>query len=128
MIMEDTSQEQNEHQGATTIAPGVLVTIAQLTALGVPGVVRLTAPPVGINRWFRRTTGDGVIVGIDGDTVSVELHLILTHDVNVRQVSRKVQQEVARAIEEMVGMKVNSIDVHIEDIDFEDPDPVMDES
>jgi len=125
--MEDAGREYNDHQGATTIAPGVLVTIAQLTALGVPGVVRLTPPPAGINRWFRRTVGDGVILGIDEDSVSVELHLILTHDVNVREVSRKVQQEVARAIQEMVGMKVDRIDVHIEDIDFEDP-PSADEA
>ena len=118
--MEDSGQEKSNHQGATTIAPGVLVTIAQLTALGVPGVVRLTTPPAGINRWFRRTSGEGVIIGIEEGCVSVELHLILTHDVNVREVSRKVQQEVARAIEEMVGMKVDRIDVHIEDIDFDD--------
>lgn len=119
--MEDTEQKDNNHQGATTIAPGVLVTIAQLTALGVPGVVRLTTPPAGINRWFRRATGEGVILSIDDDSVSVELHLILTHDVNVRDVSREVQRDVARAIREMVGMKVDRIDVHIEDIDFEDP-------
>ncbi len=118
--MEDTAQEHNKHQGATTIAPGVLVTIAQLTALGVPGVVRLMTPPAGINRWFRRATGDGVILSIDEDSVSVELHLILTHDVNVRDVGRKVQQDVARAIQEMVGMEVDRIDVHIEDIDFDD--------
>jgi uncharacterized alkaline shock family protein YloU len=122
--MEKTSQEHDHNQqGTTTIAPGVLVTIAQLTALGVPGVVRLTAPPTGINRWLRRTTGEGVIIGIDDGSVSVELHLILTHDVNVRDVSRKVQQDVARAIEEMVGMKVDRIDVHIEDIDFGNNQP-----
>lgn len=126
-MMEDAGQEHNDHTGATTIAPGVLVTIAQLTALGVPGVVRLTQPPTSLNRWFRRTVGDGIILGIDEDSVSVELHLILTHDVNVREVSRKVQQEVARAIQEMVGMKVDRIDVHIEDIDFEDT-PSADEA
>lgn len=125
--MDNTAEEQNDRQGATTIAPGVLVTIAQLTALGVPGVARLTTPPPGIGRWFRRATGEGVILGIDEDSVSVQLHLILTHDVNVREVSRKVQQDVARAIEEMVGMKVDRIDVHIEDIDFEDGSAVDDQ-
>jgi uncharacterized alkaline shock family protein YloU len=120
MTMESTQEEHLNHRGATTIAPGVLVTIAQLTTLGVPGVVRLAPPPTGINRWLRRTTGEGVILGIEDNCVSVELHLVLTHDVNVREVSRKVQQEVARAIEDMVGMQVDRIDVHIEDIDFED--------
>jgi uncharacterized alkaline shock family protein YloU len=51
--------------------------------------------------------------------VSIDLHLVLAHDTNVRQVSRKVQTEVARAIEDMVGMMVKRIDVHIEDIDYD---------
>jgi uncharacterized alkaline shock family protein YloU len=37
----------------------------------------------------------------------------------VRDVSRKVQTEVARAIEDMVGMVVKRIDVHIEDIQYD---------
>jgi uncharacterized alkaline shock family protein YloU len=37
----------------------------------------------------------------------------------VRKVSRKVQREVARALEDMVGMEVTSVDVHIEEISFE---------
>jgi uncharacterized alkaline shock family protein YloU len=32
-----------------------------------------------------------------------------------------VQSEVARAVEDMVGMQVKRIDIHIEDIDFGEP-------
>jgi len=37
----------------------------------------------------------------------------------VRDVSRRVQAEVAGAIEQMVGMPVAAVDVHVED--FEEP-------
>jgi uncharacterized alkaline shock family protein YloU len=50
--------------------------------------------------------------------VCIDLFLILESDTNVRDVSRKVQTEVARAIQEMVDMEVTRIDVHIEDIYF----------
>ncbi len=43
---------------------------------------------------------------------------MLEHDTNVREVSRKVQSEVGRAIEDMVGMVIKRVDIHIEDIYF----------
>jgi uncharacterized alkaline shock family protein YloU len=45
--------------GKTTIAPGVLVRIAQLTSLSVPGVAGMAPIPGGVNRLFRRDAGDG---------------------------------------------------------------------
>jgi len=107
--------------GTTTMAPGVLVTMARLTALAVPGVFGMAATPAGVNRLFRRGAGEGVQIEVENDSVFVDLHLILEADTNVREVSRKVQSEVARAIEDMIGMKVARIDVHIEDIDYSEP-------
>ncbi|MCI0876456.1 MAG: Asp23/Gls24 family envelope stress response protein, partial [Chloroflexi bacterium] len=43
----------------------------------------------------------------------------LDYGVEVRKVSRKVQRDVARALEDMVGMQVTRVDVHIEEIVFE---------
>jgi len=36
--------------------------------------------------------------------------------VNIREVSRIIQQQVARAIQEMIGMDVMAVNIHIEDI------------
>ncbi len=98
----------------------MLVTLAKLTALAVPGVAAMAPTPGGVNRLFRRGAAEGVQIQIDETCVCVDLYLVLMHDTNVRDVSRKVQAEVARAIEEMIGMKVTRVDVHIEDIDYSD--------
>jgi uncharacterized alkaline shock family protein YloU len=104
--------------GTTTIAPRVLVTTARLAALSVPGVAGLAGVPGGVNRLFRRGVGEGVRIEVDENAVSADLYLVLSSDTNVREVSRNVQTEVARSIEDIVGMTVDRIDVHIEDIDF----------
>ena len=104
--------------GTTTIAPNVLVTTARLAALGVQGVAAVAPGPSSVNRLFRRGSGEGVRIEIIDDAVAVDLHLILDKDTNVRDVSRKVQEDVARAIEDIVGMQVTRIDVHIEDINY----------
>lgn len=106
-------------QGKTTVSPEVLTTIASLAALEVSGVSRLAPISGGVNRLFRRGTSDGVRIEAKDNTVYADLFLILKNGVNIREVSRNVQQNVARAIQEMVGMEAGEVNVHIEDIDFE---------
>jgi uncharacterized alkaline shock family protein YloU len=106
--------------GKTTVAPDVLVTIARLSALSVPGVSRMANVTGGVNRLFKRGVHDGVRLEVKDNTVFANLYLILKNDVNIREVSRNVQSQVARALQEMVGMEIGEIEIHIEDIDYED--------
>lgn len=108
-----------ETSGRTTIAPEVLLTIARLTTLNVPGVSRMSTVPGGVNRLFNKGMGEGVRIDIqEDDTVYADLYVILKSEVNMRDVSRMIQQRVARAISEMVGMQVGRVNVHIEDVDY----------
>lgn len=113
--------ESTPQPGKTTIAPDVILDIATLTALGTEGVSRMSTLPGGVNRlWKRGHQADGVRVEITETSVNIDLYLILKPEVHVRQVSRKVQKEVARAISEMIGMEPGKINIHVEDIDFEE--------
>ena len=103
--------------GKTTIAPDVMVSIAKLTVLGVPGVSRLV-PGTGANLIFKRGSHEGVEISVENNTVFADIHVVLRRDVNVRDVSRAIQYQVARAISEMVGMDIGKVNVHIEDIDY----------
>lgn len=111
---------EHDTQGRTTVSPEVLTTIARLSALSVPGVSRLAPVSGGVNRLFKRGVGDGVRIETEENTVYIDMHLILQQDVNIREVSRNVQQNVARAIQEMVGMEVGHVNIHIEDVDYKD--------
>jgi len=118
-VLETTNpDEYKEARGKTTIAPEVLLTIAQLTTLKTPGVSRMSNVPGGVNRLFRREYGEGVRIDIRDDVVYIDLHIILKKDMNIRDVSRPVPRNVARAISEMVGMPVGRVNIHVEDIDY----------
>lgn len=106
-------------QGKTTVSPEVLITIASMAAIEVPGVSRLAPVSGGVNRFFRRGVSDGIRIEAKDNTVFADLFLILKDGVNIREVSRNVQANVTRSIQEMVGMEVGEVNVHIEDIDFE---------
>ena len=110
-----------EHRtGKTTVAPDVLVNIARLSALSVDGVSRMADVSGGVNRLFKRGVHDGVRIEVEDNVIAANLYVVINQGINIREVSRNVQQQVARAIQEMVGMEIGSIDIHIEDIDFED--------
>ena len=98
--------------GKITIAPEVLETIARLTTLAVSGVARMTAPP-GMRRLLRQ---DGVKIIVTGNSVRVKLYVVTEPHANMLSVGRQIQAEVTRAIQDMVGMEVQSVDVHIEDV------------
>jgi len=114
-------EENTSTNGKTTIAPDVLLNIATLTALSTDGVSRMSSPPGGVSRlWKRGHQNEGVRIEIVDSNVNIDLFVILKPEMNVRQISRNLQKAVSRAISEMVGMTPGKINVHVEDIDFEE--------
>jgi len=103
--------------GKTTLTPDVLLTIARMAALEVEGVKSMAPVKGGVNSLFR-SSPEGVRMTVEDNIVLVDLYLVLDSDVNIREVSRTVQQTVARAVVEMTGLEVGHVNIHIEDIDY----------
>ncbi len=104
-----------------TVSPEVLLTIARLSTLRVEGVARMSNVPGGVNRLWKRTpAAQGVQILVDGQTVNVDLFIVTHGDANMREVSHTVQRDVARAVRQIVGMEVKAVNVHIDDVVFEE--------
>jgi uncharacterized alkaline shock family protein YloU len=58
---------------------------------------------------------------VENNSVGVDLYVELEPEVNVREVCGKIQSEIARAIQDMVSMDIEHIDVHVVDIAYDDP-------
>jgi uncharacterized alkaline shock family protein YloU len=108
-----------EPQDTITIAPAVLITIAQHAATQVTGVSHMGTIPVNIGRLFRgNPMGNGVVLAIEGQRVTADVYIVVFPDVNIKDVSNEVQQRITRSIEELVGMDVDSVNVHVEDVNY----------
>jgi uncharacterized alkaline shock family protein YloU len=103
--------------GKTTLTPDVLLTIARMAALEVDGVKRMAPVKGGVNSLFGRGN-DGVRITVEDSNAFIDLYLVLDNDVNIREVSRTIQQAVARAISDITGLEVGHVNIHIEDIDY----------
>jgi uncharacterized alkaline shock family protein YloU len=107
----------DEQPGKVTIAPNVVVTIVQKTAGSVPGVAKLCDNVPGVKRLLGlHTVGRGVEVNVVDDRVSVDVYLMAKRNVDLLQMGRQLQQRVTRAIEDIVGMGVQEVNVHVEDV------------
>jgi uncharacterized alkaline shock family protein YloU len=103
--------------GKVTIAPSVLTTIVRLTALEQQGVHRLAPVPRPMRGLLTGSrSDDGILLGISEEGVSLELHVVADVDANMLKLGETLQTEVIRAIEEMVGLHVKSVDVYIDDV------------
>ena len=105
--------------GTVRISSQVLATIARLTTLSVPGVVRMFRDLTsGVDRLLRgRGAGDGVRVEVVDDAVSVDIFVIMAHEVNIHETGREIQARVSRAIKDLVGMPVLAVNVHVENVE-----------
>jgi len=105
--------------GTVRVSPQVLATIARLTTLSVDGVIRMYHDlSSGVDRLLRgKGAGDGVRIEIADDAVSVELYIVASQGVNLFELGHKIQNRVARAVKDMVGMPVLSVNVHVENVE-----------
>ncbi len=108
--------------GSVTVEPEVLETIARLTTLEVSGVLRIAEKDVDR---FLGLTGNSVNVNVSDGKVTVELHIIAEPNVSLLRLGQSVQYEVTRAIQRMIGMPVNAVHVHIEDVVFPNSEPQL---
>ncbi len=104
--------------GKTTIAPDVLNTLTRLTTLGVEGVARLAPSPASVNKLFKREPDGGVVINVEHNVIFVDIYVVIKNNHNVREVSHDIQSQVIRAITDMVGMHVERVNIHVEDIEY----------
>ena len=106
-----------EPPGVVRVARQVLSTIVINAALQIPGVVRLAHRS---DQWFRllgrEIPRQGVALTIKDNTVTADLYIVVAANVNIVEVGSAVQEEVASAIEHMVGMQVREVNVYIHDV------------
>lgn len=104
--------------GTVRIAPGVLATIVGLTTLAVPGVAGMSDSSGRVARILGRGgSTEGVKIHVKNGCVLADVHIVVEKDVNMLKVGRAVQEQIAEAINNMVGMPIEEINIYIQDVE-----------
>jgi uncharacterized alkaline shock family protein YloU len=107
-----------EAQGVVRIARQVLLTIVINAALQIPGVVRFAHRSDQWTRLLgREVPRHGVSLTVKDHTVTADLYIVVESGANIVEIGTAVQEEVAAAIEHMVGMQVREVNIYIQDVE-----------
>ena len=103
------------------ISEDVIGIIAGIAAAEVEGVSGMTLGLVdGINQILgsNKKYSKGVKIELDGNTVVIDLYVIVRYGVKIPDIAWAVQDKVKKTVEEMVGMTVTAVNIHIQGINF----------
>ena len=111
----------DENLGEVKIADEVVAIIAGLAATEVEGVDSLGGNITSeiVSKLGMKNLSKGVKVEIVDSVVSVDLTLNIEYGMNILETSKKVQEKVKAAIENMTGLEVADVNIHIASVDME---------
>ncbi len=117
---QSTSNER-ESIGRVEVAPSVLTTIAHYATLDVEGVNKMAHTPADVGQLLRRhvARNEGVILDYSDGNLIFDIFVLMDPHVNVRETSQRLQTAIIEAIDKMVGIPVDTVNIHVEDVVYD---------
>ena len=125
--MEENKEEMIENNGEEIalanndikIAEGVVASIAGVAVSEVSGVFGM-AGGFGscISEAFtgKKNIAKGIKVELEGQQAKIDVNIIVEFGARIPDVAYEIQKRVTKSVEEMTGLKVSSVGVHVQDV------------
>ena len=116
--------EETTTLGSIHISPNAVATIAYYAALQSYGVVGLTSRNFaeGLAQSITRDPTRGVIVQYNEDQLDIDVFVVIEYGTRVASVAHSVANSVHYQVEKTIGLKVNSVNVHVQGLRVSSPD------
>lgn len=115
-----TEEEEQMGEDTTTlggihISPNAVATIAYHATLQSYGVVGLAPRNIadGIVKTITRDPSKGITVRYNGENIDIDIHIIIEYGTRVSSVTESVSSSVRFHVEKALGLKVNSVNIHV---------------
>jgi len=107
--------EEKTTLGKIHVSPNAIATIAYHATLRSYGVVGLAAKNLasGLAQSITRDPNRGISVRYDDEKIDIEIYVIVQYGTRIASVAKSVANTVRFNVEKALGLRVNSIDVHV---------------
>lgn len=114
-------QIKSDQLGEVKIADEVVAIVAGLAATEVDGVSSMAGNITNeiVSKLGMRNLSKGIQVEATDDEIKVSVAINIAYGYNIPDVSTKVQDKVASAIENMTGLHVAEVNVRIASVDMD---------
>lgn len=102
------------------ISEEVVKIIAGIAASEVDGVAGMSGGIVGniAQMLGRKDLSRGVKVQVGEKEAALDISIIVQYGISIPAVAEQVQESVKRAVEEMTGLKVVEVNIHVQGVAF----------
>jgi uncharacterized alkaline shock family protein YloU len=114
----------NTPLGRVHISPDAVATIAYRATLESYGVVGLAPRNLaeGLTHTITREPSRGVSVHYNGEDINIDVFVVIEYGTRITSVAQSVANTVRFHVEKALGLKVNSVNVHVAGLRVSDPD------
>jgi len=116
--------EETTPLGGIHISPNAVATIAYHAILQSYGVVGLAPKNLadGIVSTITREPSRGVSVQYNGNDIDIDIHIVVEYGTRINSVADSVANTVRFNVEKALGLRVNSVNVHVAGLRISDTD------
>lgn len=107
--------EETTSLGGIHVSPNAVATIAYHATLQSYGVVGLAPKNLadGIVSTITREPSRGISVQYKEDEINIDIHVIVEYGTRINSVAESVANTVRFHVEKALGLKVNTVNVHV---------------
>lgn len=107
--------EETTSLGGIHVSPNAVATIAYHATLQSYGVVGLAPKNLadGIVSTITREPSRGISVQYKEDEIHIDIHVIVEYGTRINSVAESVANTVRFHVEKALGLKVNTVNVHV---------------
>lgn len=126
--MDKKERTETNSVGIIRIADEVVSIIAGLAATEVNGIAGMSGGIAGgiAEILGKKNFAKGVKVEVGEKEAAVDLYIIVEYGVRIPDVALTVQENVKKAIENMTGLNVVEVNVHVQGVGFPEDNKVED--
>jgi uncharacterized alkaline shock family protein YloU len=116
--------EETTSLGGIHISPNAVATIAYRATLESYGVVGLAPKNLadGIVSTITREPSRGISVRYKDDAIDIDIHIIVEYGTRITSVADSVANTVRFHVEKALGLRINSVNVHVAGLRISDTD------
>ena len=119
--MEVYVQSVSNEIGTIKISDEVVAIIAGIAAMEVPGVTSMSGGIAGgiAEALGRKNLSKGVKVEVGEREAAIDLYIIVEYGYRIPEVAWTIQEKVKNAVEDMTGLRVVEVNIHIQGVNIE---------
>ena len=115
----DLNVEKEESQ--IKISNDTIATYAGIAVSEVNGVYGMTGTFAGITEAIsgKKNFAKGIKVDVDENKVKIDVNIIVEYGARIPDVAYEIQNRVKKAIENMTGLSIDEVNVHIQGVNID---------